>query len=138
MRIERALAIRSAAGIRLRDLYSSATIQGLTSDEIQAGWQHIRKDYPKAPQWVWSYLDGYKQALNDSLYRDHLIFGGYIGERFYSTSRGRSDYYESCGIDPAAYADDGLVKRRGHYWRESMPFKGGTYTRGIRPYFIGE
>jgi hypothetical protein len=47
-------------------------------------------------------------------------FGGFVDGKFYSTHRNRPDYYESNGISPADYSDDGRVTARGHYWIASV------------------
>ncbi len=138
MRIERALKIRAELKTRIADLYSFAHFHGLTSVEMQESCNAMLRDYPRLPQWVTSYLDGYKQALQETLYREHLIFGGYVGDVFYSIHSNRPDYYEKHGIDPADYADNGKVTARGHYWKETVPLSNGTYNRGIKPYFVSE
>lgn len=137
MRIERALAIRNNFKSRLTSLYAHATHFGLSSDEINASYGDLRADTPQGtPSWVWAYLDGYRQALTDALYRDHLIFGGFIDGVFYSTHSDRPDYYQKHGIDPVDYADDGRVTNRGHYWDRYLPVKGGTYDRGaFKPFY---
>lgn len=145
MRIERALAIRDRAKTRLRDVYSSAELGGYTSREISENVASIRGDYPKAPGWVWSYIDGYEQALRDELYRSQLIFGGFVDGVFYSTHSNRDDYYGKHGISALEYSDNGRVTGRGHYWKPeggahiANAKPGYSHKRGsVRPYSVNE
>jgi len=140
MRIERALAVRQMLKARISDLYSMAVIAGLSSAELMEASIAARKSLPKTtPQWVKTYVDGYEQALRDRLYDSCLVFGGYVDGRFLSTYSWRPDYYEKAGVDPVEYSDNGRVKARGHYWRESIQWRGGTYNRGsVKPYFVEE
>ncbi len=126
MRIERALVFRNLAASRVQSIYTLAPHTTPTSAEMN---QHMLESVyrylneAKTPQWVRSYVDGYAKALADALYREHLIFGGWIGDVFYSTHRNRPDYYQTQGVSPAEYADDGRVTRRGHYWAHNLaPF----------------
>jgi hypothetical protein len=139
MRIEQALRVRDSLKIRINDLYSCARLSGMTSAEIQQSKSKIFAEIPrKPPAWVRSYCDGYIAALQAELYRDWLVHGGYIDGIFYSTHSKRNDYYEKHAIEPAAYADDRLVKERGHYWSDSVQYYGGIYSRAaVKPYFIG-
>lgn len=140
MRIERALALRNSLKTRIADIYGMAVIAGMTSSEINAASIAARNDLPKAtPSWVRAYGEGYEAALRDRLYDSCLVFGGYVEGRFYSVYRWRADYYEKHGIAPCAFADDGLVKGRGHYWRESIEWRGRRYSRdGVKPYYVEE
>lgn len=137
MRIDLALKHRDGLKRRIADIYSIAIISGMTSNEINAAVISATNDLPRnVPHWVKTYCDGFRAALQDSLYADCLVFGGYVNGVFYSTHRNRPDYYGKHGIDPAAYADNGLVQKRGHYWRETIAWRGGIYTRGtVKPYY---
>lgn len=139
MKIERTLQIRNILKTRIADIYASACLTGEPSATIQQWIAKAKADCPKGtPQWVYSYIDGFIAAKQDELYRDWLIFGGYIDGVFYSTNRKRDDHYENCGIDPAAYADNGFVQLRGHYWSDRVQYHGGIYSRdSVKPYFIG-
>lgn len=121
MRITTALKRRDSLVSALRDIYSMAGVYGLASVDLHARCQEAYKRHcDKAPGWVREFADGYRKALNDAAYRHELVFGGFVGDKFYSTHRDRPDYYERNGIEPCAYADDGLVTRRGHYWKASV------------------
>ena len=127
MRIAVALRKRDWALSRMKDIYSRATHYGLTSaainEEVAAVWESLNA--VKAPSWIKSYLEGWRAAQTDNLYREHLVFGGKVEGVFYSTHHDRTDYYEKNGIAPCDYADDGRVKDRGHYWKSNL-----------RPFFI--
>lgn len=122
MRIGTALKRRDKLVSALRSIYAMADDFGLASTDLHTRCQeaYARAMQGKAPQWIREYADGYRKALMDSAYRHQLVFGGFVGDKFYSTHRDRADYYEKNGIEPSAYADDGLVTRRGHYWRKSV------------------
>jgi hypothetical protein len=121
MYITTALKRRDQACSKLQDLYSRAAHFGLPSSHINEEYNHILSDVSGTPRWVRAYLDGYRAALTDAAYRNQLVYGAFIGERFYSVHRERDDYYEKNGIEPRAFADPNPTK--GHYWRESLkPF----------------
>jgi len=121
MRITTALKRRDNLVSALRDIYSMAGVYGLAHVDLHKRCQDAYARYcDKAPSWVREFADGYRKALNDAAYRHELVFGGFVDGKFYSTHRDRPDYYEKNGIEPCAYADDGLVTRRGHYWRASV------------------
>ena len=120
MRIETALKYRDRAITQLRDMHSSAQMFGTPSATMNERFAEIQARCAKCPEWVMQYVRGYRAALIDQLYRDSLVFGGFVGDKFYSVHRDRADYYEKNGIEPCAYADDGLVTRRGHYWIKSV------------------
>jgi hypothetical protein len=121
MNIETAIKRRDRAVMALRDLHGTASVFGMSSDDMNTRVAEIHATIcAKCPEWVHSYVRGYRQALTDALYRYELVFGGMIEGRFYSTHRDRADYYEKHGIEPNAYADDGKVTARGHYWRRSL------------------
>ena len=126
MRIKTALRKRDAAVRRLRDLYSSAEHFGLPSATINDRFHAIVESIGKHPAWVRAYLDGWRAALGEQAYRNDLVFGGFVDDKFYSTHHDREDYYEKHGISARDYADDGRVAKRGHYWK-----------RNLRPYFVG-
>lgn len=129
MRIETSLRRRDRAITQLHDLYSMAAMCGMTSAALNDGVGKIRETtLAKCPTWARAYVDGYRAALDAGLYRDSLMFGGFVDGRFYSTHRDRPDYYETNGIAPADYADNGKVSARGHYWKT---------TRDPKPFFLG-
>jgi len=139
MNIDRALRVRDSLKTRVNDLYSCARLSGMTGDAINSAMQTLRADCPKrTPQWVFSYIDGYRDALQSDLYANWLVFGGYIDGVFYSNQRKRDDYYEKHGIEPVDYADNGRVLNRGHYWSDRVQYRGGIFTRDwVKPYFVG-
>lgn len=116
MDIRLALRRRDAAVSALRDLYSGAESFGFTSAEINTRFCAILNKLDGCPGWARDYLSGYRRALDDGLYERKLCHGGFYDGRFYSTHSNRSDYYERNGISACAYADNGAVKERGHYW----------------------
>ena len=138
MKIERALKLRDSLKRRISDIYSMAVVCGMTSQEINNAVLTAQSELPaKTPQWVITYCDGLRAALQDSLYADCLVFGGFVDGQFYSTHSNRADYYGKCGIDPVDYSDNGKVTGRGHYWRESIHWRGGIYTReSVKPYYV--
>lgn len=119
MKIETALRKRDRLVSAIRGAYDSARGFGSTSTEMNGRLCAIlyAPCYAKAPQWVRAFAEGYWRALHDEVYRYHLVFGGFIDGKFYSTHRDRPDYYEKHGIGPCEYADDGKVTGRGHYWK---------------------
>ena len=124
MNISRALVIRDRLVASLRDLHSRAEHFGMLSSDMTMAKLALYGEVPKrAPGWIREYADGYEKALTDAHYAHHLVFGGFVDGVFYSTHRDRADYYERNGIEPSAYADNGKVTRRGHYWARSLkPF----------------
>jgi hypothetical protein len=101
----------------LRDLYSQAESFGLPSEIINARFHEILTVTCKhAPEYVRTYLRGYRHALDDQLYRHCLCYGGYLDGKFYSTHGNRADYYEKHGINARDYAENGRVVGSGHYW----------------------
>lgn len=117
MRHETIYRKRESAISGLRDAFSSAVSFGSTHETLLNNVHAARAKLVGCPQRVFSYFDGYQAALQEDLYRKHLMFGGMIGDSFYSTHSDRADYYGKNGIEPSAYADDGLVSARGHYWK---------------------
>jgi hypothetical protein len=76
----------------------------------------------KAPRWAIAHVYGYSQACMASLYREALVYGGFVDGKFMSTHSNRADYYEKNGIAPSDFAQAG--KNTGHYWiaDTSRPF----------------
>ena len=125
MRIERALDERRRLAERIRAAYHTASLCKLTSEELNDMVLKAFAGLAKgAPEWVRSYGEGYGKSLNDLMYHNELVFGGYVGDVFMSTHSNRPDYYQKLGVEPSAYADNGAVQRRGHYWASdtSKPF----------------
>lgn len=130
MKIERALSLRNLAASSIRSVYALALTYGPLSSAMDSDVRRVMDSThaAKAPQWVRSYLDGYTQALRDNLYSSgELVFGGVYQGRFYSTHNHRANYYGKHGIAASAFADDGNVKARGHYWAR---------FEGVKPYFL--
>lgn len=125
MKIELALKKRDSALISLRDLYSHAKHFGLTSAEItQRYCVSVLPKLAKTPAWCRNYIDGYRRALDDSLYAENLVFGCWIDGKFYSNQRKRADYYETQGLNPQIYCERSQ-NRTGHYW-----------AHNLKPYFV--
>ena len=126
MRIETTLKHKSEAIRQLRDLYASAATFGLLSADMNTRVAAIKAEtLAGCPYWTIAEFNGYRAALTDQLYRDSLVFGGFVDGRFLSTHRNRADYYETQGVEPRDFADDGRVQQRGHYWsptKEPSPF----------------
>lgn len=126
--IKKALSMRSNAVTAVRDLYSTATAFKLTANEINIRFRAIvGAKLGKAPHWAKSYVEGYRQCLNDELYRSALVFGCWVDGKFYSNHRNRADYYETQGMSPSIYSDASDNGTRGHYWMADTS----------KPYFIG-
>lgn len=127
-RIADSLKMRDRLVQNLGDIYSGMKFSGCTS----AYTEQCRRTMLEAnkignyPAWVRAYADGYWRALVDHAYRADLVYGGFVGDVFYSTHRDREDYYEKHGIEPREYADDGKVRQRGHYWKECL-----------KPFYVG-
>lgn len=118
--------VQSYAVTRIADLFDLARAASMPSVDLYLGFLAIMDRLPRrTPRYVRAYLRGQYDARADALYRTHLVYGGWIGDTFYSTRPDRPDYYGKHGIAPAEWADDGKVQRRGHYWRASL-----------RPYFV--
>jgi hypothetical protein len=128
MNLDRAIKIQAQLKTRIRDCYSSARIFCPSSDKLNDMRQTAMIAPKGTPTHVLEYVRGYGDCLGDALYHDALVFGGYVGGVFYSTHRDRADYYETNGIEPSAYADNGLVTRRGHYWAKDT----------TRPFFVSD
>lgn len=120
MRIETCLNKRNAAVSNMRELYSSARYCGMPHREILARKRKIVDNLAKCPNWVLSYVQGYESSLYDIQERE-LVFGGFIGERFYSVHSNRADYYGKHGFSAREYSEPGLVSRQGHYWADFNP-----------------
>lgn len=128
MNIATALRRKDAAIVQLRDAYSAARICGQSHADLIARVRVIQDTTLKgAPRWALSEFKGYNRALSDRLYETSLVFGGYVNGVFCSTHRDRPDYYQTQGVEPAAFADGGLVKARGHYW---------STTKTPKPFFV--
>ena len=120
MQIETALKKRDRARQQLVDLMSSVRHFGTPHSELLKRRAEILANMGKVPYWVHSYLNGVWDCLTAENYRDHLVFGGMIEGKFYSTHRDRDDYYEKHGISACDYSDDGRVMQRGHYWKNNL------------------
>ena len=129
MRISTQLNKRNSAIASLNSLLSTAKFAGMTSAEINAETMKIRATLAKCPESIRAYFDGYNKCKIEALYHDSLMFGGFFNGVFYSTHSNRPDYYETNGIPPHEFADNGKVTGRGHYWKT---------TQTPRPFFIDD
>jgi len=102
MKIETQLNKRREAVQKIHNLYSHARHFGLSHAEMLERFDKVMEGLAKCPSSIQAYVQGYRDALMD---------------------RDREDYYVKLGFTPNVYADDGLVKDRGHYWKENLkPF----------------
>jgi hypothetical protein len=125
MNLDRSIKVRDVARDRLNDIFGSATIFGPLSADLETSRRNVLSKLPaRAPEWIRAYLDGYWHARIAEAYQYHLVYGGWIGETFYSTHSDRDDYYGKHNIAPADVGE--RLERRGHYWK-----------RNLRPFFIG-
>lgn len=136
MNIDRALKLRDQAARRVRDAYSLARSCGLPSADINetvaAIFAELRER--KTPQWVESYVSGYRQAITDGLNSEPglIVYGGFWDGAFVSVNRNRPDYYQKRGLEPSAFAgmsDAGEIEALGLYWGAFDP---------PRVWFVGE
>ena len=108
-------------------LFACAKIMGMPHTEIVDAYHAILADRPNMPRYMREYMRGRFDVMWDSLYREHLAFGGFYKGVFYTVHSRRSDYYEKHGISPAQWAKDSHdgVINTGHYWvttAEPKPF----------------
>lgn len=129
---DRFLKKRDNAIMRIDDAYSIARTFGQTHSELMESIAKVNSTLMKCPQWVWAYCEGYRQALNNGLYRESLVYGGMVDGVFMSTHSNRADYYQNHGIAPSEFAKHGRVKQTGHYWNPDL-FQGK-----VKPFFISE
>lgn len=127
--LDRALRLQERGVAEMRDAYSFARIFKSPCETLHRMLAQIQDDMAKAkaPAWAISYVRGYSRSLMDVLYRDSLVYGGFVDGTFMSTHSNRADYYEKNGIPPSEFAQDGRVKNAGHYWAADTS----------RPFFIG-
>jgi hypothetical protein len=116
MRLETSIKRQAELVTALRDVYSSARAFHYSHERLLESREKVFARFASCPRHVLEFARGYARALDDSLYVDALVFGGIVDGVFYSTHRNRPDYYESHGMEPRDYADNGRVKNRGHYW----------------------
>ena len=131
MKIDRALNLQTQTVQRIKDIYSTAEICGLSSSQINErvnSQVYAFLSEKKAPQWVIHFVKGYEKCIIDNLYRYKLVFGIWYKGVFYSTHRNREDYYEKYGISPSEFhLNISNENRPGHYWSENL-----------KPYFNNE
>ena len=118
MKLETSINRQHEVAQAVREIFEMAKIVGLTSDEINLRLNKVKSERLKgAPRWVWSHVAGIEDQIRLDLYSSFLIFGAYVNGVFYSTQRGRSDYYEKHGISPRVFSEQKSTS--GHYW--SLP-----------------
>ena len=124
MKIDRAINIKDQMIQRIKDIYSTAEICGLSSSQINERVNSNVYSYlaeKKAPQWVIYFVKGYERCIIDNLYRYKLVFGIWHKGVFYSSHRDREDYYEKMGISPSEFnLSISNENRPGHYWSENL------------------
>lgn len=131
MRIETALKIERALCGDYFMIWERGRREGLTQAVMleQRKAALARYSPRKYPTWVAAHLSGYWHALCDVAHRRDLVFGSFVGGKFYSVDRYRADYYGRNGVDPRDYDAD--RQRSGFYWTDHVD-KGEP-----RPFFIG-
>ena len=120
--VRQSLNRRDKAISDLQYLYSRAESFGFTSQKINEEYSKI---IPQAPAWVRAYVDGYRRALDDALYRDKLEFC-YIHEGIRYSVRDGAEH----GTDQLyAMIEPSTIPKlvHGHFW-----IKTG------KPFFIGD
>mgnify|MGYP003651903458 CR=1 FL=1 len=127
MHIDTALRKRDRCRVTLRDIYTSAAHFYPTSADLLAQRMKAQTALKGCPAWVTSYIDGVVYMLDDNLYREHLVFGGFYKETFYSVHSSRDDYYGKHGIKPSAFAV--AAEFRGHYWKP-------RHGQDPKPFFV--
>ena len=128
MKIETSLNKQRAAIMRIKDIFSTAEICGLSHSEMNDRIFKIQSDLIKCPQYVKSYVSGFRDCLFDQLYKQNkVIFGMMKDGKFYSTHRNREDYYEKHGFSASEFNYQMNENRNlvGHYWADN-----------IKPFFI--
>ena len=124
MKTDRALNLKDQMVQRIKDIYSTAEICGLSSSQISERVNlHVYSvlTEKKAPQWAIYFVKGYEKCIIDNLYRYKLIFGIWHKGIFYSTHRDHEDYYEKHGISPIEFNLSLCNKNKpGHYWSENL------------------
>ena len=68
---------------RLRDDYSASRIYGGTFRSLSDKYIEMRSSLPKgSPGWLTAYLEGYRDALDQENYTNHLVYAYYIDGQF--------------------------------------------------------
>lgn len=116
MRIEKALQTQETARSAMADVFSHVRSFALSSAELNKAQQRVMERMGQAPSWAKAFVKGYARAQMDQLYRECLVYGGYIDDIFHSTHSKRDDYYEKLGMAPSVFAENAAVQHRGHYW----------------------
>lgn len=129
MKLERSLEERRRLCEAMRGTYHNAVLCKVTSSKLNEMVANVRNRAAKGtPNWVFAHLEGYRQALDERLNFDEIVYGGYDGDKFLSTHSNRDDYYAKNGVEPRDYAENGRIRRKGLYW--------GTDTS--KPFFISD
>lgn len=113
-RIEQTLKIRDRMASAIRELYSMAEICKWSHSKILEYKQDKFSKFPKVPRWVNCYVSGIEDEIRKNLYKDKLIFGGYVDGQFMSAWRDHAEYYEAKGITAQEYNEK--VQNPSHYW----------------------
>ena len=130
MRIEIALRERDRLTERVRGVYSMARTCKWESSKINGFVEEIlasRKT--RTPNWVYEFVRGYARALNDQVMRE-VVYGGFFHGVFMSTHSRRADYYQTQGVAPSDWADDGAVASKGFYWAFN--------DEPVKPFFVSD
>lgn len=124
MKQKRAIKIQRELLRNLVDLYTCGSMFHYTSEQLNEKFAELFKRYPAdLPGYVREYIRGYRHALDDNLYRYHLVHGFEHNGRVF------------CKWDDMPEEIKELVKldklQNGHYWKD-------TLENTPKPYFIGK
>ena len=94
MKTERALDERRRLVELIRAAYHTTSLCKSTSEKLNDMLLNALAGIARGtPYWVQSYGEGYGKSLNDLMFHNDLVFGGYVGDVFMSTHHDRPDYY---------------------------------------------
>lgn len=128
MKIERSLKIQGQLITRLQDLYHLATTVHMTSQDMNERFNRLFEPYPKLPVWVREYVRGYRHALDDNLYRNHLQYGYEWQGLVYPAN------WDNLPEELKEYLRKGNETiRHGHYWKKTLTMAGND-----KPFFVTE
>jgi hypothetical protein len=122
MKISRALDIRDKMKNAVYSAFSSAKHCKSTAKELNDrlldSWNSNQKGIP---YWVFSYLEGMREVLQNDLYQNHLEFCYTLNGTLYSIRKESDYYYEKHNIDPEQLSKKSTMS--GHYWIDTdKPF----------------
>jgi hypothetical protein len=113
MRFKTAYNHQERARSAIADILRSSESFGRSSDEESKLVRAVFESISHCPQWVKSYVSGYRDALREQQ-RRKLVFCYTVDGKLYSTHRNRDDYYEKHGLGPKEVYEQATFC--GHYW----------------------